>query len=144
MDRETNINCNKRSITNGNHSTCSENHGTSNHHDDCGEKRKCLCSAKGIIEVVGKKWSICIISHLEKNRSHRYNELKKSLKDISPKSLSDTLKLLEHEGLIHREVYPETPPRVEYSLTEEGTELRDALMSLVEWVAKRETKEEMT
>lgn len=138
MESERNIDCKKRGNRNGSHENCSENGSNNDHHDDCGKKRTCLCSAKGIIEVVSKKWSICIISHLDKDRPYRYNELKSSLKDISPKSLSDTLKILEQEGLIQRDVYPETPPRVEYSLTDEGVELRDALMSLVEWVARRD------
>lgn len=104
---------------------------------NCKEGKECLCPIRGIIDVVSKKWSICIVSLLEKKKSIRYNEIKSKL-NISPKTLSDTLKVLEKEGLIERKVYPETPPRVEYSLTEEGKELKVALMPLVKWVRRYE------
>lgn len=69
----------------------------------------------------------------------RYSELKNKLRGISPKTLSDTLKVLENENFIERRVYPETPPRVDYSLTEEGVELKQAIMPLVRWTQKRGT-----
>lgn len=106
---------------------------------NCSEKGSCLCSARGIIGVVSKKWTICIVSILDREIPIRYNELKGKMKEISPKSLSDTLKVLEHEGLITRTVYPEIPPRVEYTLTEEGIGLKSAMMSLVEWAQRRDS-----
>lgn len=105
---------------------------------DCEEVTECLCPIRGIIDVVSKKWTICITGLLEKEKPIRYNEIKSKLRDISPKTLSDTLKVLEKEGLIERKVYPETPPRVEYSLTKEGKELKVALMPLVKWVQRKE------
>ena len=63
--------------------------------NDCRIEESCLCSARGIIAVVSKKWTVCIVSILEKDSPMRYNELKAKLKEISPKSLSDTLKVLE-------------------------------------------------
>ena len=105
---------------------------------NCKETSKCLCPARGVIDVVSKKWTVCIVSLLENENAIRYNEIKNKLGDISPKSLSDNLKLLEKEGLIKRKVYPETPPRVEYSLTDEGRELKIALSPLVEWVRSKE------
>lgn len=98
----------------------------------------CLCPISGIIEVISKKWAICIISLLEENKILRFNEIKRELKEISPKTLSDELKELEKAGLITRQVYPETPPRVEYSLTEDGKKLREILMPLVDWVRKKD------
>jgi len=89
-------------------------------------EHECLCPARGIIDIVSKKWTVCIISLLEKEKPMRYNEIKNKIKEISPKSLSDHLKILEKEGLIVRKVYLEIPPRVEYSLTEEGDELKIA------------------
>jgi DNA-binding HxlR family transcriptional regulator len=56
---------------------------------------------------------------------------------ISPKTLSDTLKELQAEGLIKRESFAEIPPRVEYSLTEDGAELRKSIIPLLKWAAKR-------
>ncbi|MDY6966513.1 MAG: helix-turn-helix domain-containing protein [Halobacteriota archaeon] len=107
---------------------------------NCKDDSGCLCPARGIIETVSKKWTMCIISLLEDEKPIRYNEIKSALGVISPKSLSDILKLLEKEGLIERKVYPETPPRVEYSLTDEGKELKIALLPLVEWVRGKEVE----
>jgi DNA-binding HxlR family transcriptional regulator len=61
-----------------------------------------------------------------------------TLNGISPKTLSDTLKDLQAEGLIKRESFAEIPPRVEYSLTNDGTELRKSIIPLLEWTASRE------
>ncbi len=104
---------------------------------DCEGVAECLCPIRGIIDVVSKKWTICIVSLLEEENPIRYNEIKNKLEEISPKSLSDNLKVLEKEGLIERKVYPDIPPRVEYSLTKDGKELKIALMPLVGWVQKK-------
>ena len=61
-----------------------------------------------------------------------------ALSGISPKTLSDTLKELQAEGLIKRESFAEIPPRVEYSLTKDGAELRKSIIPLLEWTANRE------
>ena len=100
----------------------------------CDEGEECLCPVQGIIDVVSKKWAICIVNHLGRATSLRYNEIKNQIGVISPKTLSETLKVLEKEKLIKRDVYPETPPRVEYSLTKEGNELRTALLPLLQWL----------
>lgn len=101
------------------------------------EDKECLCPVQGIIDVVSKKWAICIVDHLGRIKSLRYNEIKNQIGVISPKTLSDTLKVLEKEGLIKRDVYPETPPRVEYSLTKKGNELKIALLPLLKWLQKQ-------
>jgi DNA-binding HxlR family transcriptional regulator len=101
------------------------------------EEGECLCPVQGIIDVVGKKWTICIVNHLGRVKSLRYNEIKNQIGVISPKTLSDTLKILEKEKLITRNVYPETPPRVEYSLTKKGNELQIALKPLLQWLQKQ-------
>lgn len=103
----------------------------------CEEEKKCLCPIRGIIDVVSKKWVICILALLKRDKPMRYNQIKNKIGEISPKTLSDTLKALEREGLIKRKAYPEIPPRVEYSLTNTGKELRVALMPLVRWVRER-------
>ncbi len=101
------------------------------------EDKKCLCPVQGIIDIVSKKWAICIVDHLSRTKSLRYNEIKNHIGVISPKTLSDTLKILEREELIKRDVYPETPPRVEYSLTKKGNELKTALIPLLQWLQKQ-------
>ena len=63
----------------------------------------------------------------------RFNEIRRLMRDCSQKMLSQTLKRLEQNHLVHREVFPEVPPRVEYSLTETGKSLMPAIMALVEW-----------
>ncbi|MBU7018683.1 MAG: helix-turn-helix transcriptional regulator [Theionarchaea archaeon] len=103
-----------------------------NHCKDAG-----LCPITGIIDVVAKKWSICVVSLLGNHGSMRFNEIRKELKGISPKSLSDRLKELHEGELIQREVYAEVPLRVEYSLTEDGKSLFEALQPLMKWVRER-------
>jgi DNA-binding HxlR family transcriptional regulator len=61
----------------------------------------------------------------------------KELNGISPKSLSDRLKELTEAGLINREIFAEIPPRVEYTLTQDGIEVRDAMLPLMEWAYKK-------
>jgi DNA-binding HxlR family transcriptional regulator len=100
----------------------------------CDNSEECLCPVQGIIDVVSKKWAICIVNHLGREPSLRYSEIKNTIGAISPKTLSDTLKILEREGLISRKVFPETPPRVEYSLTNKGRELKIALVPLLKWL----------
>jgi DNA-binding HxlR family transcriptional regulator len=107
------------------------------HDEKCECDGDCLCPVKGIIDVVGKKWAICIVNHLGRVKSLRYNQIKNEIGVISPKTLSDTLKVLEKEGLIKRTVYPETPPRVEYSLTKKGDELKTALLPLLRWLQQQ-------
>ncbi len=105
----------------------------------CEQKGSCLCPAEGIIDIISKKWAICIISHLgEKEDGYRFNELQRSLNGISPKSLSDRLKELKEEKLINRDVEESVPPKVTYTLTEDGRDLHERLEPLVEWVNKRE------
>ncbi len=98
----------------------------------------CLCSIEGIMGILSKKWALLIISAIGNNQKLRYNELEKKLDKISPKTLADRLKELENANIIKRESFAEIPPRVEYSLTKEGAELRDAVMPLIKWVSFRD------
>ena len=98
----------------------------------------CFCPLKGIIDVISKKWTLLIINALGNYGKLRFNELMKELGDISPKTLSDTLKALQTEGLVKKESFNEIPPRVEYSLTKDGKELRKNIIPLLQWAAKRE------
>lgn len=98
----------------------------------------CLCPVRGIIDVVSKKWVICIISILDNSSAVRFNELKRMLGNISPKSLSDTLKIMVDHGLITRHICEGTPPSVKYTLTDSGYELKKALFPLLKWVNEHE------
>ncbi|MFA5330842.1 MAG: helix-turn-helix domain-containing protein [Methanoregula sp.] len=86
--------------------------------------------------TISKKWAICIILSLGRNEKMRFCEIMGNCETISPKTLSDILKDLSKAGLILRESYHEIPPRVEYSLTDEGKELRKALIPLLHWARK--------
>lgn len=74
-----------------------------------------------------------VLCVLAENEATRFNEISKAIPDISPKVLTETLKNLEGTGLISRRLYAEVPPRVEYSLTELGTNLMPHIGSLVGW-----------
>lgn len=91
------------------------------------------------IEVIGGKWKFPIIYSLC-NTKKRFKELENELKGISPKALSNALKNLEMNGLIHREVFPTVPITVEYSLTPYGKDLKPMLTALQEWGKKHREK----
>jgi DNA-binding HxlR family transcriptional regulator len=80
----------------------------------------CYCPLEGIIDVISKKWALLIINAIGNYGSLRFNRLLEELNGISPKALADTLKQLQNEKLLKRESFAEIPPRVEYSLTEDG------------------------
>ncbi|WP_292486196.1 helix-turn-helix domain-containing protein [Methanohalobium sp.] len=97
----------------------------------------CLCPVDNVINVISKKWALLIIATIGNNEKIRYNEIMENLVDISPKTLADRLKELENFGLIKRETFGEIPLRVEYSLTQDGIELRDSMIPLMEWASKK-------
>jgi DNA-binding HxlR family transcriptional regulator len=103
------------------------------------EHQTCICPLKGVIDVISKKWALFIINTLGNYGKLRFGQIMESLQGISPKTLSDTLKDLQNEGLIQRESFAEIPPRVEYSLTTDGAELRKSIIPLLEWTANRST-----
>lgn len=108
-----------------------------------GGKEICLCPAEGIINVISKKWALLIIGTIGNNKKIRFNKIMENLGDISPKSLADRLKELENSDLIEKEVFAEIPPRVEYSLTQDGVEVRDSIMPLMEWASKKESHKKL-
>ena len=97
----------------------------------------CYCPLEGIIDVISKKWALLIINAIGNYGSLRFNRLLEELNGISPKTLADTLKQLQNEKLLKRESFAEIPPRVEYSLTEDGRGLREAIVPLLKWSATR-------
>jgi DNA-binding HxlR family transcriptional regulator len=90
--------------------------------------------------VISKKWALLIITIIGNFGTLRYSELEQKMDGISPKTLSDRLKELEKARLIRRETFSEIPPRVEYTLTQEGQELRDALVPLITWASSRDAQ----
>lgn len=90
------------------------------------------CPVATTVVLIGSKWKLLIIRNLLA-RPWRFNELKKDLEGISQKVLTDSLRSMEADGIITRTVYPEVPPRVEYSLTELGKSLKPILDSMRAW-----------
>ncbi len=76
------------------------------------------------------------VGYVEVSNAQRFKELQRNIPDISQKMLTTTLKMLEGDGLIHREVFPEVPPRVEYSLTEKGKSLLPLIDNLLSWASE--------
>lgn len=102
----------------------------------------CFCPLEGVIDVISKKWALLIVNALGNCHKLRFNELTDQLTGISPKTLSDTLKVLQAQGLVKRESFAEIPPRVEYSLTKDGIELRKSILPLLKWAATRDNANE--
>ena len=91
------------------------------------------CAMKKALNIIGSKWTFLIIRDLLLDGPTRYGSFLKSLEGISPKTLSLRLKELEKHKIINRTVYPEIPPRVEYSLTEQGLALEKIFIELDKW-----------
>ncbi|QWF71968.1 helix-turn-helix transcriptional regulator [Methylomonas paludis] len=101
----------------------------------CGHKDP--AAVRELLTKIGDKWSIFLVLSLAKihgNRA-RFSELERSVPGISQRMLTLTLRNLERDGLVTREVFPEVPPRVEYELTVLGKSLLRPLDGLVEWVS---------
>ena len=91
------------------------------------------CPIRNVIEKFGDKWSLLVLYQLHDKGTLRFNELHRDMSDCSQKMLLQTLKRLEQIGLISRQVYPEVPPRVEYSLTARGQSLMPHVSALIGW-----------
>lgn len=94
------------------------------------------CPIRDVMALASDKWSILIILYLGYFPVLRFNKLKKYVFDISNKVLSERLKMLEADGYILRQMYPEVPIRVEYSLTDFGHSYLQKLLELAEWAEK--------
>ncbi|MDF2634910.1 MAG: transcriptional regulator, HxlR family [Pelosinus sp.] len=90
------------------------------------------CSMELTLDLIGGKWKSLILWHLGEN-TLRFSELKKTLPQITQKMLTQQLRNLEADGLVHRYIYTQIPPKVEYSLTEAGKSLLPILDTLCQW-----------
>lgn len=91
------------------------------------------CPVEACLDVIGGKGKGSIVCLLLARETMRFNELLRTLEGISQRILTKQLRELEDAGLVHREVFPEVPPRVEYSLTEKGLSLRPLIIELHKW-----------
>ena len=92
-----------------------------------------ICPVRNVVARFGNKWALLVILVLSENEPIRYNELGRKIPDISSRVLSNTLRILEADGLVDRRMYQEVPPRVEYSLTDTGRSLVPIIIKLTEW-----------
>ena len=90
------------------------------------------CPVETTLSLISSRWTVLIIRELLTG-TKRFNELKRSINNISQKVLTSNLRNLEENGLIERTVYAEVPPRVEYSLTETGLSLKPILDAMWDW-----------
>ena len=90
------------------------------------------CPVEAALDVIGGKWKPLILWWLHQ-RTHRFAELRRKMPRITEKMLTQHLRELEADGIVHRRVYPTVPPKVEYSLTEYGLSLKRALRAICDW-----------
>ncbi|MEV5544791.1 helix-turn-helix domain-containing protein [Streptomyces sp. NPDC052309] len=91
-----------------------------------------VCGVDAAMDVIGGKWKVLILWALAE-RPFRFGELRRELPGVTEKVLAAQLRELEADGIVHREEFPEVPPRVEYTLTPRGVALNDALGPLGAW-----------
>lgn len=90
------------------------------------------CPVEAALDVIGGKWKAVILFRLLEG-TKRFNELRRLLPKVTQRMLTNQLRELEHDGIVHREVYAQVPPKVEYSLTDFGRTLEPVLLSLKSW-----------
>lgn len=100
-----------------------------------------VCGIDAALDVVSGKWKGLILWELEGHGIRRFSEMRRALPGVSEKMLTQHLRELEDDELVHRRVYAEVPPRVEYSLTEHGRTLNRALIPLGDWGCERIERE---
>ena len=93
-----------------------------------------ICPVRDILSHIGSKWSVLILISLNANGKMRFSDIQRSLDDISQRMLTVTLRILEKDDLINRQVFPEIPPRVEYELLQKGKSFIPLLTELVNWI----------
>ncbi|MUT64667.1 ArsR family transcriptional regulator [Paenibacillus sp. NEAU-GSW1] len=91
------------------------------------------CPVEFTLGVIGGKWKGVILYHLLKNPIMRFNEFRRLCPAVTQRMLTHQLRELEDDGIIHREVYPQVPPKVEYSLTDKGRTLAPIIEAMKQW-----------
>ncbi|WP_394119898.1 winged helix-turn-helix transcriptional regulator [Planococcus donghaensis] len=100
-----------------------------------------LCRVDDALEIIVGKWKPIILLYLMQNDTMRFSELKRSIPAITQKMLTKHLRELEDEDIVNRVVYPQVPPKVEYSITEYGRTLEDILGAMHDWGTKHSARE---
>jgi DNA-binding HxlR family transcriptional regulator len=104
-------------------------------HNQSSQDDRLTCEVETTLQVIGGRWKVLIIRELMTD-VRRFGELQRGLPGITQKMLTQQLRELENDGIVHREVYPQIPPKVEYSLTDLGETLKPILYMMHEWAAK--------
>lgn len=91
------------------------------------------CPIRNVLSRVGDKWSLLVLYSLQHREPVRFKELQRQIPDISQKSLTQTLRTLEVDGFVTREVFPEVPPRVVYSLTPRALSFLPLVENIIKW-----------
>ncbi len=94
------------------------------------------CTFELTLELIGGKWKPLILWHLQEYGTMRFSELRKTIPSVTQKMLTQQLRELEEDKLVHREVYAQVPPKVEYSLTDLGRSLMPTLKTMNDWGAQ--------
>ncbi len=102
-------------------------------------EREYSCGIDATLAVVGGKWKASILWHLAQ-QTMRFSDLQRQFADTTRKMLTQQLRELETDGLVHREVYPQVPPKVEYSLTERGRSIYPILQQMCAWAKEHLTE----
>ena len=91
------------------------------------------CKFDTVIEILVGKWKPIILFHLFSKGTMRFSELQKAMPDITKKMLTQQLRELEYHNIVHREIYRQIPPKVEYSITEYGKGMKTVLQAMHDW-----------
>ncbi len=96
-----------------------------------------MCAAAGLVQIIGRRYALRILFLVGERANIRFTEIRSEIEEISTSTLTIRLAELEQAGLIRRQVFAEVPPRVDYTLTEEGLRLRGNLFSLSRFAANK-------
>lgn len=99
---------------------------------DAGQGGLANCPIRNVVQSIFGKWTSLLLMALAE-KPYRFGELRRLVPDISQRMLTETLRDLQRDGYVHREVFPTKPPSVEYSLTDLGRSMFDSLQHLLNW-----------
>ncbi|MDQ3135608.1 MAG: helix-turn-helix transcriptional regulator [Acidobacteriota bacterium] len=98
---------------------------------------ECICSTTGLVLIMGRKYAVRLLFLIGERGVVRFGDLKAEMDNMSSSTLTIRLMELEGAGLIHRQMFGEVPPRVEYRLTKEGKDLRKSLFALSKFASRK-------
>ena len=98
---------------------------------------ECLCSTTGLVQIMGRKYALRLLFLIGDRRVMRFSDLRSEMDDMSSSTLTIRIAELERAGLINRKMFAEIPPRVEYTLTKEGKDMRKSLFALSKFATRK-------